>query len=197
MQITVSGKHIDVGASLQQHVQEHLSSTVNKYFERAIHARVVFSKEAHLFRTDILVDDGVGKRPIMIKSDAAETDIYASFDTALSRVEKQLRRYKRRLKNHQQMRADEFIDYSATHYVLSSDEEEAHEDEHPLIIAEQPGSVETLSVGDAVMRMDLGDLPALMFINSQNGTLNVVYRRPDGNIAWVDPKVEEGKRKVS
>lgn len=190
MQISVSGKNIKVGDALRQHVNEALEKGISKYFDRAIHADVVVTKETHLFCTDIIVNQGTGTK-VIIKGRGESGDVYASFDQAASRIEKQLRRYKRRLKNHSKRptaeNVHEILEFEARKYVLAdSGEEEAAEEDNPLIIAEKPTAIETLTVSDAVMKMDLANLPALMFINKKNGGVNVVYRRHDGNISWVD-----------
>lgn len=195
MQISVSGKKLDVGSALKQYVEENLDKVVGKYFDRAIFGEVVFSKERNLFCTDILVNEGTGTG-IVIKGQAKENDIYASFDAALERIEKQLRRYKRRIKNHHKKRlseADAIAQLHATKYVISEkDEDEAVED-NPLIIAEKSTRIERLSVSEAVMRMNLANLPALMFINKQNGCVNVVYHRKDGNISWVNTTIKQSQ----
>ncbi len=195
MQVSVSGKQINVGAALKEYVEEHLDKTVGKYFEKAINAETVFSKERNLFCTDILVNEGTGTG-IVIKSQAKENDIYVSFDTALGRIEKQLRRYKRRIKNHHKKRLveveeDVIRQLRATKYVIAESEVEESEEETPLIIAEKPTRIESLSVSEAVMRMNLANLPALMFINKQNGCVNVVYHRKDGNVSWVNTSIKQ------
>lgn len=185
MQVTVSGKQIDVGSALQNHVEGELTKAVEKYFDRAVSASVVFSKEAHLFKCDIHVNEGT-QSGIAIKGVGESVDVYASFDDAREKIEKQLRRYKRRLKNHHK---GESKAVSAIQYILESNDDEVSEhDEVPVIIAENESIIETLSVSEAVMRMDLGSLPALMFVNSKNGRVNMIYLRADGNIAWVDSK---------
>lgn len=187
MQTSVSGKQIAIGAALQEHVKERLTKAVTKYFDRAINADVVFSKEAHLFRADLLVNEGTGTG-IIIKATAAASEIYEAFDTALIRIEKQLRRYKRRIKNHHKPKPADMV-LEAKKYVIShAGEEEEGAEEMPLIIAEKVTQIEKLTVSEAVMRMDLQQLPALLFINIANGRLNVVYNRADGNISWVDPE---------
>lgn len=192
MQITVSGKHLEIGTALQEYVVAELESVVTKYFEHAISADVVFSKERHLFKSDIIVNEGTGTN-ILIKGSANDDDVYSAFDLCSAKIEKQLRRYKRRIKDHHKTRLDKdnIEMLPATKYILSSDvdsnEGESEEfNDAPLIIAEKPTEIETLTVSDAVMRMDLGQLPALMFINKKSGSINVVYRREDGNISWID-----------
>ncbi len=198
MQVLVSGKKIDIGNSLQEHVKERLEKGVKKYFSRAVNADVIFAKESHLFRATILVNEGTGSG-VTIKGHAESDDPYAAFDAALLRIEKQLRRYKRRITNHHKPKGiDVNIEVpqarKAVKYVISpvaaeyETEEEAGKeaDDTPVIIAENPTSIESLSVAEAVMKMDLAHLPALLFINQANGRLNVVYHRADGNISWVD-----------
>lgn len=194
MQIQIKGQHIDVGNSLRSHVEEHLKKSIGKYFDRAVDAEVFFSKQGHEFRTTIVVNEGTGKGT-MIRSQGDNTDVYASFDEALEHIEKQLRRYKRKLKNHHKNHIDDFerveAMMEASKFVISNaDDKEEAEDDAPLIIAEKPTRIERLTVSDAVMKMNLADLPALMFINKKTGALNVVYHRKDGNISWVDPKLE-------
>ncbi len=190
MKIIISGKHIEVGASLQAHIEKRLEEVVHKYLGRVVNLDVVITKEAHRFKADINGNTGTSTG-VVIKSSGVSEDVYACFDIAAERVEKQLRRYKRRLTNHHKNVdiAPALTPIKAKKYVLESHEEESHDDS-PIIIAEKPTDIETLTVSAAVMKMDLADLPALMFFNSANGRINVVYKRADGNISWVDP---EGK----
>lgn len=195
MQIKVSGKQVDVGDALRTHVENRLSGSIPKYLDRVTQCEVVISREAHQFRADIVLNPGTHAN-FMIKGRAAAVDAHAAFDAAAEKIEKQLRRYKRRLTDHHKNNRNEEALLSkaqghAVKYVLATrPEEEEVSDEAPLIIAEKPTSVEELTVSEAVMQMDLEDLPALMFINKANGRLNTVYRRADGNISWVDPAKE-------
>ncbi len=193
MKITISGKQIKVGTSLQEYVKENIETSIKKYFEQAISAHVTFSKESHNFTCDIVVNEGVSNQ-LYYKSQAKEENIYASFDRALEKMEKQLRRYKRRLRNHHKTSVGDATSWAATKYVISDDgqdfEEETGSEDSPLIVAEKQTAVETLTVADAVMRMNLANLPALLFINKKSGNFNVVYKRLDGNISWVDAKSE-------
>jgi len=188
MQVQVSGKQIDIGDALRGHVQGRLEALVTKYFDRAIDAGVVFTREAHLFSADCAVHVGSG---ISVKASGSAAEIYASFDAALERIEKQLRRYKRRLRNHHAARRDRGGEVEpAQAYVLAA-EPDGHDEEpvelKPVIVAETAVEIDTLTVGEAVMRLDLADQPALMFRNRSHGGLNMIYRRPDGTIGWVDP----------
>ncbi|MDB2414686.1 ribosome-associated translation inhibitor RaiA [Rickettsiales bacterium] len=191
MQISITGKHIELGQSLKDHVEEVLNDSVKKYFSRAVSADVSFSKVKSFFKVNIVVNEGTGNH-IVIKSKAEDPDIYAAFDKAVAKVAKQLRRYNRKIKNHNHVNIDKDIENAmrATHYTLSSNddsEDEVGDNDAPLVIAEKVTIIEEISVSDAVMRMDLGELPALMFRNKKTGNINVIYRRSDGNISWIDP----------
>ncbi len=177
---------MDVGEALRGHVEGVLNATVSKYFERAIDASAVFSKDGqHGFKADISVHPGRG---FLVQGSGAAGSARAAFDDSMGRIDKQLRRYKRRLKDYHKTQADEKI-IAAQRYVIAPEEEgeDVVGEVHPVIIAEMPTAVATLSVSEAVMRMDLADVSAMMFRNSAHGELNVVYRRADGNIGWIDP----------
>jgi len=193
MNIVVSGKNIDVGSALKVHVETRLNDSINKYLDRVTDATVVLTKESHLFRTDININAGTHSR-LVVKSSGQDHDIYASFNAAAERIEKQLRRYKRKLKNHHKNnKADtpEEAIQQGRKYVIQQEEEahdESNDNDTPLIIAEKSTDIEKMTVGEAVMKMDLAELPALMFINKMSGNPNVVYKRADGNISWIDPQ---------
>lgn len=196
MLIKITGKNMNVGNSLREYVEVSLEGAVSKYFDQAIDADVVFFKEAHLFCADIIVNEGTGAG-ITIRGQAQETDVYAAFDAASARMEKQLRRYKRKLKNHHKTPLGE-LPLAATKRVLTNDGQEgADDDETNLIIAEKKAAIETLTVSDAVMRMNLASLPALIFINKKTGKVNLVYHRADGNISWVESDIAAEAAKKS
>lgn len=188
MDISITGKNMDVGESLTSHVQDHLAQSVTKYFSQAIDANVNFSKVSNGLRADITVHPG--PRGLTIQGGNESADAYGAFDGALEHITKQLRRYKRRLTDHHKNRDHGDI-VLAQQYVMEPepDSEEVPVDGQPAIIAEMPTEIESLTVGQAVMRMDLADQPVIMFRNSASGSLNVVYRRPDGNVGWIDPAV--------
>jgi ribosomal subunit interface protein len=185
MNLTVKGKHLDVGDALRTHVQEQLTAVTEKYFSNPIDATVVFSHEAHLYRADISVRLGRG---ILLQTCAETTDIYPAFESSLGKLEKRLRRYKSRLRDHHAHEAAPVAEDPARQYVIEHDSTEDEVGGEPVIIAEMATTIETLSVADAVMRMDLGELPALMFRSGVHGGLNMIYRRPDGHVGWIDPK---------
>lgn len=193
MQLIVKGKQLDVGDSLRGHVADSLNAIAAKYFENAIEANVVFSREAHLYRADVSLHVS---RNILLQSNAGADDPYIAFDQAAERMAKRLRRYKRRLRDYHKDRTEDRTAepaLPAQAYVLEAEPEEpaaepdGQEPAQPVVVAEMTTSIDSLTVSEAVMRLDLGDLPALMFRNSAHGGLNMVYRRPDGNIGWVDP----------
>jgi ribosomal subunit interface protein len=185
MEISVKGKNLNVGDALREYVAKNLTADVKKYFDRALHATVIFSREAHLNRAEITVHAGRG---LVMQGGAAADDIHAAFDSALERIAKQLRRYKRRLNDHHKGRGEETI--TASQYVLApeSEDQEVPADGQPAVIAEMAAEIDTITVSEAVMRMDLADSPVMMFRNRAHGGLNVVYRRSDGNIGWIDPR---------
>ena len=186
MDISVAGKNMDVGEALTGHVEAALADIVGKYFERATTAQVVFSKEGRDMCAHISVHPG--PRGLLVQGIGQTEDPYAAFETALHHIAKQLRRYKRRLTRHHRWRDEGSV--PAQQYVIRNDgdTEDASEDDPPVIIAEMPTEILTLSVSEAVMRMDLANAPVLMFNNAKSGRLNVVYRRDDANIGWIDPQ---------
>jgi len=185
MEVSFKGRHVDIGDALKEHAESSLQNHVKKYFAHALDANVVFSKEGHGFRADISVHAGRG---MVMQGGGDAGDAYSAFDNALNRIAKQLRRYKRRLRSHHKG-PDTEETVLAQQYVIAPENEdrEAEADDQPVVIAEMPHQIATLTVGEAVMRMDLADAPVIMFRNRANGGLNVVYRRTDGNVGWIDP----------
>ncbi|MEP1767323.1 MAG: ribosome-associated translation inhibitor RaiA [Sulfitobacter sp.] len=186
MRYQISGKQIDIGEALQTHVKAELGEAVQKYAERPTDAQVIFSKSAHEYVCEATVHLSTG---LTASAKAHETDIYAAFDGCNAKMEKQLRRYKRRLKDHHRERATPVELLGAASYILASDQDaEGDEPEmQPMIIAEMQTKIATLSVGEAVMQMELSGSPALVFKKEGKEGVNVVYRREDGNIGWIDP----------
>lgn len=191
MQITISGQHISIGHSLSKYAEDRTSQVVKKYFAAAISTNVHFSKHGLQFVCDIVVNDGTG-RHIILKSSSSSEDIYSTFDNSLARLEKQLRKYKSKLNDRHDIVKASQTKFEATKYVItpnnSSHDEEMPQDDSPIIIAEKAVEVLSLSVSEAVMKMDLENLPALMFQNIQTDRTNIVYYRKDGNISWIDSK---------
>ena len=193
MKIIVTGKQMDIGDSMKSYVEGHIDGIVDKYFENTIDSidgTVTMSKNAHLHRADCNVHLGHG---VYLQTHAEEVDVYAAFDSAAAKLEKRLRRYKRRLTNHHKDRSNGQMTIPAQYNVFEAETETSEEPaEHlqPAIIAEMQLDIPDVSVSDAVMRLDLGELQTLMFRNSAHGGLNVVYRRTDGNIGWIEPKLD-------
>ena len=188
MQLTVKGKQLDVGDALRSHVEDTLSEITGKYFNDAIDATVALSRQAHMFRADLSVHVS---RNISLQSNAEAGDAYLAFDQAAEKMAKRIRRYKRRLQDHHKTPVGEPV--AARYQILEGDAEsqeaeETDEPTQPVIVAEMTTPLHTMTVGTAVMKLVLGELPALMFRNSAHGGLNMVYRRPDGNVGWVDPQ---------
>jgi ribosomal subunit interface protein len=199
MQLTVTGKQIDTGDAFRQHVEASLGSILGKYFKTAIEAHVVLSREAHLCRAEISVHIGRG---IVVNARAATGEAYTAFDGAAERIAKQMRRYKRRLRDHHaKTREPSEAGERAIDYVLAPSDDEAEGAEEvnaggaPAVVAEMSTDVPHLTVGEAAMRMDLADAPVLLFRNRSHGELNLVYRRVDGNIGWIDPELAPARRR--
>ncbi len=188
MRIQVNGKHIDIGDALRSHVTTTVETVVRKYSERPVDSVITFSREGPGFRCDFSVHLSTG---LTAKASSQANDIYASFDGGVERIEKQLRRYKRRLKDHHKARPEPIEAFAAPAYVIASaseTEDDEPESLQPIVIAEMTTDIKALSVGEAVMQMEFEDSPFLMFQNESHGGLNVVFRRDDGNIGWIDPK---------
>ena len=195
MQLSVKSKQLDAGQAWRSYVESALPETVGKYFDNAQDAQVTLSKDGSGFRVDIAVH--VGRR-IMVQSHGTSDDARPAFAQALANVGKRLRRYKRRLRDHHKDRADKIDTLPARQYVLAGEPEHAGETDEPdtpVVVAEMETGIETLSVGEAVMRMDLANLPALMFRNRAHGGLNMVYYRDDSQIGWVDPRGNRASNK--
>ena len=206
MQIRVISSNMDIGQSLTQYVEENLAKSIKKYFDKAINAEVHFSKEGNLFKVVVTVNEGV-KGGITVKSNAEAGDVYGCFNEAAEKASKQLRRYKRKIKNYRRtgggLKSVEpnYQAIDSMKYILppmaynvfeemENEERESDElDQSINVINEKTTDIEELSVDEAIMKMDLADLPALVFINKLNKRINVVYHRKDGNISWIDPRV--------
>ncbi len=188
MRTQISGKQIDIGEALQAHVQFQIEAAIAKYPGRPTDALVVFSRDGSTFNCETVLHLSTG---LTVQASAKEHDIYAAADAAVTKMEKQLRRYKRRLKDHHRERAQPVELSGVASYILAaSEDEEAEEPEtlQPIIVAEMETRIPSLSVGEAVMQMELAGAPVLVFRNEkQDQGVNVVYRRDDGNIGWIDP----------
>jgi len=209
MELTVSGKQVDLSDALRVHVGKHLDTITHKYFDAALEAQVTFSKARSFFTCDINLHAGRG---ITVRGEGEAGDAHAAFDDAAEHIATRLRRYRRRVSAHQRDAGNRAKPEVGMQYVLQpeSDAEFEPDGEHPapqtngngtehavthangealhgIVVAESAASIEVLTVRDAVMRMDLAFQPVLMFRNAKTSQLNVVYRRADGNVGWIDP----------
>ena len=190
MEIRVSGHQVETGEALQEHAEERLSSIVEKYFSKAISAQVTFSKApAGAFACDIVTHVIQG---LVLKAHAEAHDAHQALDQAAAKIDKQVRRYKRRLTDNHERAQFSAREEEAAYTVFAarddSDEDEVEEAaDAPAIVAETRCDIPEASVSDAVMMLDLRDTDALFFKNAGTGSHNMVYRRRDGSIGWVEP----------
>lgn len=188
MRYQISGKQIDIGEALQTHVKTELGEILSKYAGRPTEAMVTFSKSGHEYVCETIVHLSTG---LNASATGKSTEIYGAFDSSLEKMDKQLRRYKRRLKDHHRDRSQPVELSDAGSYILESrDESEDSEQDtiNAMIVAEVETKIPSLSVGEAVMQMELANAPVLVFRNEKHKGINVVYRRDDGNIGWIDPR---------
>ena len=198
MQITVSGKQVDLSDALRTRVADGLDTIAGKYFDGALEAHVTFSRARSFFTCDINVHAGRG---LNLRGEGEAADANGAFDNAAEHIAKRLRRYRRRVNEHARDLANRERPQAAREYILRQDDaaEERQEADaaampaptHGTVIAEAATCVSRLSVGEAVMQMDLSNQQVMMFHNSATGGLNVVYRRTDGHIGWIDPTAAE------
>lgn len=187
MQLTITGKQIDIGNALRTYVQDRLKQSVGRYFDKPVDAAVTFSRDGHEYRADCAVHLASG---LHLHAQGRSTDIYASFDGAADRMDRRLRRHKSRIRDHHNgARAAYAMSPAREQILLAPDyDEESGEPgtPSPVVVSENVTQLRTMTVGEAVMQLDLTDTPALVFRNSAHGEINVVYRRGDGHIGWID-----------
>jgi len=194
MHITVSGKQVEMSDALRARVAQQLDTIAGKYFDHALEANVTFSRARSFFTCDINVHAGRG---ITLRGEGEAADANSAFDDAAEHIAKRLRRYRRRVNEHSRDAANRVRPQAARQYTLRQEEEEQPQPNggvavvgratYATVVAEQPAEIACLTVGDAVMLMDLADQPVMMFRNVATNELNVVYRRSDGHIGWIDP----------
>ncbi|MBV0913582.1 ribosome hibernation-promoting factor, HPF/YfiA family [Anianabacter salinae] len=187
MRYQVTGKQIDIGEALQTHVVTELGGIVEKYAGRPTDANVIFSKHAHEYACETIVHLSTG---MTAQAMGRAPEIYAAFESCAEKMDKQLRRYKRRLKDHHKERTTPVELFGASSYILASSqdgEDTEPESLQPIIVAEMETKIPSLSVGEAVMQMELHGAKVLVFRNERHDGVNVVYKRDDGNIGWIDP----------
>jgi ribosomal subunit interface protein len=195
MPFRVSGKNIDIGEALRSRVNERIAEATAKYFDGGFSGHVTIGKEGFGFRTECAIHLDSG---ITLEAEAIAADAYASADQAAERIEKRLRRYKGKLKDRQAARADgharERGAIDAPSYVIAAPEHDADEEVtewNPVIIAESTTALKRLSVSEAVMELDMTGAAVVVFRHAGHGRVNLVYRRADGHIGWIDPPTIE------
>ncbi len=192
MQIQIVGKGIDLSEALRTHIEDHVTQAVEKYSNRPGEAYITVHKNNYNFEVNVSLHLSSG---VMLQAHGEGTDAYTSCENCMTKLEKRLRRYKRKLKNHHNTQKYDLPAEKTFFYVIKSetdlndpdDIDDAEEEKAPTIIAEHPGEIRTLTVSMAVQEMDLTDAPVLIFRNAAHGGLNIVMRRADGHIGWIDP----------
>lgn len=196
MQLSVNGRHLDIGDALRSHIEDSLNAIFGKYFGDAIDAKVTLSQTGPMYHAQVNVNVGRG---IHLAAENKADRIYPAFDGAADRLAKRLRRYKRRLQDHHKKAADAAeAEVEAAQYRVLASEADGQEapaeaagaavaDGQPAVVAELAYDIPSLSVSEAVMRLELAEAPAMMFRNAAHGGLNMIYRRADGNVGWIDP----------
>lgn len=192
LRIRVTGRNVDVGEALRGRIIDQLQAGISRYVTRDGDGVVTLTKERHLFKVEITIHLDTG---ISLEAEAEAAEPHPAFDLALDKIEKRVRRYKRRMVDHhaEQGRIGALAE-PAAYAVIEADDEDTNAadavetgDGAPMIIAETRTDIRTMAVSTAVLQLELGDRPAIMFRNPSTGVLNVVYRRADGNIGWIDP----------
>ena len=193
MTLQVTGKNLDIGQALRTYVTDKVTEVLVKFVNGYHSGHIRIEKERGHFLTDCSIQLQSG---LSLQSHGESHDAYASADAALERLEKRLRRYKRRLKQHHSRASEAGSTLSATDYIIEAKQHEEEDDAGdvhvPITIAETKTFIPELSVSDAVMQLDLSDRTFLLFRNAGHGKINVVYRRPDGNVGWIDPDLNIG-----
>lgn len=185
MKKIITGKHLDIGDSLKSHIEESISNMVSKYFGDVLEVHVNIEKNSFNFATDLSFHIS---RHFIVRTRADDSDPYRSFELAMDKMDKRTQKYRTRLREtRRQDAALEKEQVPALTYVLNAESEDNGRDDNPIIIAEMDSIVPTVCVSDAVMHMDLTEQPVLMFKNIKSGKINVVFKRQDGNVGWIDP----------
>ena len=182
MNINITGRHMETGTALKEHVETRLEDAVHKYFERSADVSVTFSKQGHEFQAACALHLDSG---LYLHASGAADDVYACFDQSVGKIEKQLRRYKRRLKNHHDQKR---LSVGATPEKILAPEpqDDVPEEVSPVVIAESKKQVAQLSVSEAVMQLEVGAEDFVLFKSVARDALSLVYKRSDGNIGWLE-----------
>ena len=187
MTLRVTGKNFDLGEAMREHILDRVEAAISKYFDGSVSGHIVVDHEGAGYRSDCTLHLSSG---MTLHSEGRAHEPYASFDSAATRLEKRLRRYNRKLKDHHLKSAQSANGAMIADYVLEAPDQEAEgevEDFNPVVVAEKTAALETLPVSEAVMRLDMTGAPVGVFRHATSDRVNIVYRRPDGNIGWIDP----------
>ncbi|MVA96887.1 ribosome-associated translation inhibitor RaiA [Nitratireductor sp. CAU 1489] len=191
MSLRISGKQMEIGDAFRARIDDRIAEAVNKYFDGGFSGRVTVEKTGSRFAADCMLHLDTG---MTLQAEGRAQDPQAAFDAAADRVEKRLRRYKRRLKSHQG--APEEAAWTDIAYTImapvAEEDEEVPEDFAPAVVAESSLALKTMSVASAVIELDTKDSPVYVFRNAGTDAVNIVYRREDGNIGWIDPSTVSG-----
>ncbi len=190
MTLRVSGKHMDIGDAFRSRIEERIGDVIGKYFDRGYSGHVTVEKQGSRFAADCSLHLTSGTA---IQAAGEAQDPQAAFDMAAERIENRLRRYKSKLKAHTNTAVAHEITYRVVESLPDDDHDEVDVDYAPAIIAETSMAMSTMSVAAAVMELDLKDGPVFVFRNAANGQVNMVYRRADGNVGWIDPAAISAK----
>jgi ribosomal subunit interface protein len=189
MTLRVSGKNMDVGDALRSKATDHFATVVGKYFDGGYDGHLTLEPEGIGFRADCIVHLDTG---VVLQATAQANDATLAYEDMAEHIEKRLRRYKRKLKNHRRNNNGNGMgDYASYVIAAPSEDEELAEDFSPPVIAESTSNLRTMSVGEAVMELDLAQSDVIVFRHAGHGAMNVVYRRADGNIGWIDPALSD------
>ena len=184
MKLHITGRHMETGAALQRHVEQKLNDAVHKYFDRDADVNVTFSKQGHQFEAACALHLDSG---LYLHATGNDGDVYASFDQTIAKIEKQLRRYNRRLKSHSdQKRLAAALTHAPEKILAPETSEEAPAEFTPVIVAESNKPVPQLSVSEAVMQLEVGAHDFVLFKTPSRDLLNLVYKREDNNIGWLE-----------
>lgn len=182
--LRVSGQNLDIGDALRTHVQTRVADALSKYFDRNYSGHVTVKKEGTGFRTDCLIHLSTG---LTLQTESVAHDPHASVDLAAERLTRRLKRYKQKIKDYHAPAEAGSGNESTESVIVAPDEEDIpHSDFTPVIVAENTKTMKRLSVSEAVIDLDLTGAAALVFRHAGHGRVNVVYRRPDGHIGWID-----------
>jgi ribosomal subunit interface protein len=188
MSFRISGKNVDVGDALRERVSARIAEAMGKYFDGGYSGHVTLERDGFGFRTECAIHLD---SKITLHAEGMAADAYASADQAALRIEKRLRRYHRRLKDHRPERLDARTSMDAASYIIAAPEDEGEAEIGgftPVIIAESTTTLKQLSVSDAVTELDMTGAPVVVFRHAVHGGVNVVYRRADGHFGWIDPR---------